>query len=240
MISVVTFLMISCGGTSIEKDAKKMAEMYYDYEYKKITKEDFKKAETAIEEKYKEQRDEFMLLFSEKLIEISISKNDWEMAIESIDDYIDEWEYDIDDMPIEKTNLLIKTTQNYISKINSKKEKLTRSELEELEEVEDRLNEIISSNSSIIASASSSNSKNSENWDEVLKSYENYIDQYIKLMKKAMAGDASALSESAKILEKAEDLQEKLEDADDELSASQSAKLIKLQQKLIDAAAEMY
>lgn len=98
------------------------------------------------------------------------------------------------------------------------------------------------SSSSGISSTSSSSisSKGSEDWDALLKSYENYIDQYIKLMKKAKGGDMSAMTEYAEMMEKAVDLQEKMENAGDEFSATQMAKFTKLQAKLATAAAEMY
>lgn len=82
-------------------------------------------------------------------------------------------------------------------------------------------------------------STSDEDWDAVLKSYENYINQYIKLIKKAMSGDISAMNEYAEMLEKAEDLAEKLEDAEDNLTTAQMNKFIKLQQKLASAAMEI-
>lgn len=80
----------------------------------------------------------------------------------------------------------------------------------------------------------------SEDWDAVLKSYESYIDQYIKLMKKAKNGDASAMTEYAEMMEKATDLAEKMESAGDDLSTAQMNKFMKLQTKLANAAMEMY
>ena len=85
-------------------------------------------------------------------------------------------------------------------------------------------------------SSVSSKSK-SEDWDAVLKSYEEFIDQYIKLLKKSQTGDMSALTEYAKYMEKASDLSEKLENANDELTSAQAAKFLKLQAKLANAAA---
>ncbi|HPY81985.1 MAG TPA: hypothetical protein PLU45_01385 [Bacteroidales bacterium] len=83
-------------------------------------------------------------------------------------------------------------------------------------------------------------SSGSEDWDAVLKSYENYIDQYIKMMKKAKNGDASAMTEYAAMMEKATDLAEKMESAGDDLSTAQMNKFMKLQTKLSNAAMEMY
>lgn len=84
-----------------------------------------------------------------------------------------------------------------------------------------------------------SSSSSSENWDAVLDSYEKYIDQYIKLLKKAQNGDMSAMTEYVEMMEKATDLAEKMENADDDLSASQMSRFVKLQTKLANAAANL-
>lgn len=65
--------------------------------------------------------------------------------------------------------------------------------------------------------------------------YEEYIDDYIKFYKKAQTGDMSAMTEYASMLEKAESLSKKLEKAQDDLTASQAARFLKLQQKLTNA-----
>ena len=87
-----------------------------------------------------------------------------------------------------------------------------------------------------VAATDSKSSENSENWDAVLDSYENYVNQYIKLMKKAQAGDVSAVAEYASMMEKAEDLSNKLEKAEDSLSSAQLARYTKITQKLASAA----
>lgn len=81
-------------------------------------------------------------------------------------------------------------------------------------------------------------SKNSEDWDAALISYESYIDHYVKLMKKAKNGDMSAMTEYVSMMEKANDLAQKMKNAGDDLSPAQMSKFVKLQTKLIDAAAE--
>lgn len=78
-----------------------------------------------------------------------------------------------------------------------------------------------------------------EDWDAVLKSYETYIDNYIALMKKAKTGDASALSDYPAMMQNATDLQTKLGSAENQLSTSQMAKFLELQNKLVKAASEM-
>lgn len=84
-----------------------------------------------------------------------------------------------------------------------------------------------------------SNSSGSEDWDAVLESYEEYIDQYIKLMKKANNGDASAIVEYMEYMEKATELTEKMQKSQGSLSASQLSKFNKLQTKLIKAIEEI-
>ena len=82
--------------------------------------------------------------------------------------------------------------------------------------------------------------KGNNNIDEYLKSYEEYVDQYIKLMKKAKDGDMSAMTEYAEYMEKATDLSEKMEKAESEMSSAQMAKFLKIQAKLTQAASNMY
>ena len=93
-----------------------------------------------------------------------------------------------------------------------------------------------SSSGKSYSNSSSETSTSNEDWDKVLKSYENYIDQYIKLMKKAQKGDMSVMTEYAEMMEKANDLSKKMNNAGDDLSASQMSKFMKLQTKLASAA----
>ena len=83
-------------------------------------------------------------------------------------------------------------------------------------------------------------SKGNNDIDEYLKSYEEYVDQYIKLMKKAKDGDVSAMTEYAEYMEKATNLSEKMEKAESEMSSAQMAKFLKIQAKLTQAASSMY
>ena len=72
----------------------------------------------------------------------------------------------------------------------------------------------------------------SEDWDAILDSYESYIDQYIALYRKAMAGDMAAMTEYASFLEKATELSEKLSNAQGEMNSAQINRFVKLQGKL--------
>ena len=79
----------------------------------------------------------------------------------------------------------------------------------------------------------------SEDWDELLSSYEEYVNKYISFMKKATKGDMSAMSEYPALLEKAQEYCDQLKDAKNDMSASQLAKYNKITSKLTKAAQNM-
>lgn len=97
----------------------------------------------------------------------------------------------------------------------------------------------IDETANVNASVVSAPAEEKEDWDKVLKSYESYIDQYIKLLKKASTGDATALSDYPAMMEKATDLSDKLDKASDNMSPAQLAKFMKLQTKLVEAASTL-
>lgn len=101
-----------------------------------------------------------------------------------------------------------------------------------------RITSALSTSNSTSSSASELSMKDnsSNNWDSTLDEYEKYIDNYIKLYKKAQNGDTSALTEYASLLEKAQSLSEKLSNAQGDLTPTQASRFIKLQQKLANAA----
>lgn len=104
------------------------------------------------------------------------------------------------------------------------------------EEIADEPTEEVSEEKEDVATTSKSNN----DIDAYLKSYEEYVDQYIKMMKKAKDGDMSAMTEYAEYMEKATELSEKMEKAESEMSSAQMAKFMKIQAKLSQAAANMY
>ena len=79
----------------------------------------------------------------------------------------------------------------------------------------------------------------SEDWDSLLKSYEEYVDKYISLTKKASKGDMSAMAEYPELMEKAQGFADKMENAKDDMSASQWARYMKITNKMAQAAAAM-
>ncbi|MDE6695499.1 MAG: hypothetical protein K2K25_01330 [Muribaculaceae bacterium] len=80
------------------------------------------------------------------------------------------------------------------------------------------------------------NTASSEDWDEWLKSYDEFADEYITLLKKAQKGDMSALSGYVKYVEKAQAFADKIDSASGTISASQIAKFNRIQQKILKAA----
>lgn len=82
----------------------------------------------------------------------------------------------------------------------------------------------------------SNNETDSEDWDKLLAQYEDFVDRYAKLIKKASKGDASAISEYPGVLESAQELEKQLQGGKSKMSSSQAARLLKLQEKLAKAA----
>lgn len=80
-------------------------------------------------------------------------------------------------------------------------------------------------------------SLSSSDIDAMLDSYDDYTDKYIEFYKKAMNGDAAAMSEYPALMEKAEDFANKLEEAEGDLTAEQLARMMEIQQKMLGAMA---
>lgn len=98
-----------------------------------------------------------------------------------------------------------------------------------------------SSSSGEISSAGyeSVSSSGSGNWDAMLDSYDSYVTKYISYMKRAMNGDASALSEYPALMEKAEEFSNKMANAQGEMTSAQWARYTKITNKMMQAASEM-
>ena len=85
----------------------------------------------------------------------------------------------------------------------------------------------------------SSSSKSSADWDSMLDSYEQYVNKYIALLKKAANGDMTAMAEYAGLMQKAQELSDKMDGAQGDMSASQWARYMKITTKMTTAAQEM-
>lgn len=79
----------------------------------------------------------------------------------------------------------------------------------------------------------------SEDWDAVLDSYEEYVNNYISLLKKAKNGDMDALSEYPTVMKDAQELSEKLQKAKGSMSSSQLSRYTKITTNMTKAAASM-
>lgn len=84
-----------------------------------------------------------------------------------------------------------------------------------------------------------SESSDGEDWDSLLDSYEEYVDMYISLLKKASAGDLSAVSEYTSYMSKAQEVSQKMADATSKLSPAQLSRFNKINQKMLQAAQNM-
>lgn len=84
-----------------------------------------------------------------------------------------------------------------------------------------------------------SESSDGEDWDSLLDSYEEYVDMYISLLKKASAGDLSAVSEYTSYMSKAQEVSQKMADATSKLSPAQLSRFNKINQKMLQAAKNM-
>lgn len=79
-------------------------------------------------------------------------------------------------------------------------------------------------------------SPSDNDWDSVLDEYEKYVDKYIVMYKKAMAGDMGALKSYVGLLESAEELSEKLAAAEDDMTIYQLNRYMKITNKLMSTA----
>ncbi|MDR2142922.1 MAG: hypothetical protein LBP29_00960 [Treponema sp.] len=73
-------------------------------------------------------------------------------------------------------------------------------------------------------------------WNKLLKNYEKFVNDYIAVAKKAASGDVKALEKAASLMEQAQELAEQLGKASDDLTSEQSAKLLELQEKMLEVA----
>lgn len=85
----------------------------------------------------------------------------------------------------------------------------------------------------------SCSSTGSADWDSMLDSYEQYVNKYIALLKKASNGDMTAMAEYAGLMQKAQELSDKMNGAQGDMSASQWARYMKITTKMTTAAQEM-
>ena len=131
-------------------------------------------------------------------------------------------------------NVLKKEANKYVKLTNTKGSRV----IYKLQEMESEQMDSVDDSSDEVEDRPKKKGK-SEDWDELLTSYEEYVDKYISFAKKAAQGDMRALAKYPSLMQKAEDLSEKLEDAEDDMSAAQLARYTKISMKLMKAAEEL-
>ena len=131
------------------------------------------------------------------------------------------WSENLGEMNIEGTNLTFKIT----SACEENKKGSSSSKSEVTDDDDDSSDD----------SSSAFDSDSDEDWDAFLDEYEEYVDDYVALYKKAMNGDMDALSEYADVLQDAQDLNNKLSKAKGSMSSSQVARYTKITNKMVNA-----
>lgn len=142
-----------------------------------------------------------------------------------------EWDYFSDR---EKMAKIMKETNNFEITNTEIKDDLVRKN-EQLIRESNRNDEVEEEPKKEVASTS----KSSDKVDEALDSYEDYVDQYIKFLKKAQNGDNSAMAEYPSLMQKATDMQEKIDGMKDDFSPKQMSRMMKIVNKMNTAAMEM-
>lgn len=84
-----------------------------------------------------------------------------------------------------------------------------------------------------------STSSDSEDWDALLDSYEQFVDKYIRYVKKAAKGDMTALAEYPSLMQKTQEFSDRLQTAQGDMSASQWARYLRITNKMTKAAQEL-
>ena len=75
--------------------------------------------------------------------------------------------------------------------------------------------------------------------DDLLDTYEKYVDDYIKFIKKAANGDMTAIAEYTRLYKDANEYAQKLEDVKGEMSTAQINRMNRINNKMLEAAQEM-
>ena len=74
---------------------------------------------------------------------------------------------------------------------------------------------------------------------KLLDEYEDFVDQYIKVAKKAANGDASALLHYPKLMQEAAEYAEEAEECKGDMTARDLQRLQQISQKMMEAVADM-
>jgi len=145
VIALLSMTIFSACTSGMEKDAKKMGKLIYEYETDKMPEGDIEKAtefSDQCDEKYKNEETEFTFLCIEAVMDLSIQDKNWEVAVNMLDEYISYLDDEFENMPLSKVNDIIKKAEKYISKLYSKKGDYSIDLLDDLRDLEDGLAEI--------------------------------------------------------------------------------------------------
>ncbi len=134
----------------------------------------------------------------------------------------------------ESETIWLEFSLSYNSELESSPEKAQKVKLTSSLEEDD--NTVYSTSSESSSNKTNVALNNNEDWDEMLNDYEDYVDEYIKVYKKAIKGDNSAMMEYPELLEKATELQGSMEQAKGDMSSTQVSRMMKIQTKLARAA----
>jgi len=86
---------------------------------------------------------------------------------------------------------------------------------------------------------STSGKVSSNDIDDMLDSYEDYVDQYIDYMKKVSKGDMNALADAPALMEKAKEYGDKIENSKGDMTAEQIARMSQIMNKMNVAISDM-
>ena len=78
-----------------------------------------------------------------------------------------------------------------------------------------------------------------ENWDELLDSYERYVDKLISCMRKIESGDMSMMEEYYRLLQESERLSNKMEKAKGMMTSSQQERYMRILKKMMQESQKM-
>ena len=88
---------------------------------------------------------------------------------------------------------------------------------------------------SITTYSDNENFSSGKDIDALLDDYEDFVDEYIKLMKAAANGDMTAMTKYASVLESAQDVYTDLAEVQSDMTSAQVARYLKIVKKMTDA-----
>ena len=131
-------------------------------------------------------------------------------------------------------NILKKEANKYVKLTNTKGSRV----IYKIQEMESEQMDSVDDSSDEVEDRPKKKGK-SEDWDELLTSYEKYVDDYISYAFSAANGHMDAVDKYHSLSKKVEKLADKLESAEGNMSSAQLARFNKISMKLMKAAEEL-